>query len=273
MTSLSLVLYPNLKTSSMKVSHLLNRIGGGYEALLLDLPREMEDIVAELASERISYDELVDDACRSHLIPEPIGSWEYAKEPILKDLPQLSRKFPNLKTYCYGSIEHEFASMDVAVRLARLILRTALTGVVDVDEWTDTLSKSLHVDREAITAEVGVILERIEDSYICVSDMGGRGLKRPLTRAGLDICIHYVEKPHHFTPLMVLKRKMAKGPIMEEEVEELVRYHVEYVRSYIYRFKNRDRAYYEWVYDKIPWVRRKINKEEVKILNSVIQQS
>ena len=78
MMSLDLVLSPDLKTSSIKVSHLLKKMGGGYESLLLNLPREMEESVLELASEHISGDELIDKACRSRLIPEPVGSWEYA---------------------------------------------------------------------------------------------------------------------------------------------------------------------------------------------------
>ena len=69
---------------------------------------------------------------------------------------------------------------------------------------------------------------------------------------------------------MILKRKIALRDIEDQELERLVQSHVEYVRSYIYRFKNRDRAYYEWVYDKVPWLRRKITKEEIKLLDSLI---
>ena len=153
MMSLDLILSPNLKTSGMKVSHLLQELGGGYESLLLNLPREMEEGVMEFASEHISCDELVDEACRCRLILEPVGSWEYAIKPILEALPQLSRRFPNLRMYCYGSSEHEFASMGVAVRFARLTLKTALTGDVEVGEWRDALRRSLDVDWDAIEAE------------------------------------------------------------------------------------------------------------------------
>ena len=60
--SLYLILSPNLKTSSLKVSNLLREIGGGYETLLLNLPWEMEEIVTELTSNLISYDEFIHKA-------------------------------------------------------------------------------------------------------------------------------------------------------------------------------------------------------------------
>jgi len=271
--SLYLILSPNLKTSSLKVLNLLREIGGGYETLLLNLPWEMGEIVTELASEHLTYDEFVHEARRRRLIPEPIGSWEYAFKPILDALRPLSRMYPDLRTCCYGRSESEFALMSAAVRVMSLTLKTMVTGDVELDEWRDVLVRSLDVDREVREAEVRAIGESVKDSSICVSDLGGRGFERRLKSAGLRVMIHYVEKPFHFTPLMILKRKMARGSVRDEDVEALIRRHVEYVRGYIYRFDNRDRAYYEWAYDKVPWLRRKICKEEVEMLDSIIQAS
>lgn len=270
MASIDLILSPNLRTSSMKASHLLKERGCGYEIFFLNFPAEMEDIVMELADEHISYGELIDEVRRSNLIPEPKGSWEYIVRPILDALPQLAQRFPHLTIYCYGSQVHEFASMKVAVRLARLTLRTVITGNVEFERWRDTLLASLEVDKNATKKEAATILEKTGEKSLCISDLGGRRFKRTLIEAGLDVKIHYVEKFYHFTPLMILKRKMARGPVEDEKLEELVRHHVEYVRNYIYRFRNRDRAHYEWVYDKIPWLRQRINKEEIKLLDSLI---
>jgi hypothetical protein len=270
---LYLILSPNLRTSSMKVSRLLKEIGGGYQTLLLNLPWEMDEIVTELASEHLSYDELVHEALRCRLIPEPVGSWEYAFKPILDALRPLTRMYPDLRTCCYGRSENEFALMNAAVRMTSLTLRTMVKGEVELDEWRDVLVRSLDVDREVREAEIRAIDESMEDSSICLSDLGGRGFKRRLKSAELRVMIHYVEKPFHFTPLMILKRKMARGSVRDEDVEALIRRHVEYVRSYIYRFDNRDRAYYEWAYDKVPWLRRRISKEEVEIINRIIIDS
>jgi len=270
--TIDLILSPNLRTSSMKATQLLQERGGGYEALLLNFPEEMEDAVVDLAAEQVSYEELIDEVGRRNIIPEPKGSWEYAAKLILEALPLLARRFPNLTILCYGSRGDEFAYMEVAVRIARLILRTTLTEEVEIGRWRETLENSLEVDRNATKNEAGKILRKARENTICISDMGGRRFKGVLSRAGLEVKILYVEKTYHFTPLMILERKMAKGPVEDCELEELIRGHVEYVRSYIYRFRNRDRAHYEWEYDKIPWLRRRFNREEIRLLDSLIEE-
>ncbi len=231
---------------------------------------EMEEIVMELAAEHVSCDELIDEVRRSNLLPEPQGSWEYLVKPILETLPQLAQRFHKLVICCYGSREHEFASMKVAVRLARLTLRTAITGEVEFEKWRDLLWDSMDVNRKATEKEATTILEKAREKSICISDLGGRHFKQILNKAGVDVKIHYVEEFYHFTPLMILRRKIARGSVEDEELEELVRSHVEYVRGYLYRFGNRDRAHYEWVHDKVPWSRRRFDKEEIKLLDSLI---
>jgi hypothetical protein len=256
----------------MKASQILQDKGDGYDAFLLNFPVEMEDRVVDLAAEQVSYDELIDEIGGRDLIPEPVGSWEYDARPILKVLPQLARRFPHLTILCYGSREDEFASTEVAVRVARLTLRTALTGEVEHGEWRETLQAYLEVDSDATKNEAEKILRKAGESSICISDLGGRRFNRALSMAGLEVKILYVEKPYHFTPLMILRRKMARGDVEDGELERLVRSHVEYIRSYIYRFRNRDRAHYEWVYDKVPWLRRRIDREEIKLLDSLIDE-
>lgn len=254
----------------MKASYLLKEIGGGYETFFLNFPMEMEATILELANENISCDELIEKVREHDLIPEPKGSWEYIARPILEALPHLVQRFPNLTIYCYGSQVHEFASMKVAVRLSRLTLRTVITGYVESEKWRDMIRTSLDVDRNALKEEVTRILEKTGERSICISGLGGRLFKRTLNKAGLDVKIHYMEKFYHFTPLTILKRKIERGSVEDEKLEELVWRHVEYIRSYIYRFRNRDRAYYEWMYDKISWLRQRINKEEINLLDRLI---
>jgi hypothetical protein len=271
--SLFLVLSPNLKTSSMKASRLLEDIGGRFETLLLNLPVEMEEELMELARGSLSADEFVDEARRRRVIPEPMGAWEYSVRPILEALPRIEGKFPGLSARCYGNSEREFASVNAALRIAKLTLRTVLRGSVEVEEWRETLLHSLEENREAREVEAEAIMERVGRSSVCVSDMGGRGLRKSLKSSGILVKIQYVEKPYHFTPLMVLERMMARGPVEDEEVERLVRSHLEYIRSYVYRFDNRDRAYYEWAYDNVPWLRNKIEKEEIAAIDSIIHRN
>jgi hypothetical protein len=285
--SLLLVLSPNLKTSSMKASRLLAELGVRFETLLLNLPVEMEEELMELARGSLSADEFVDEARRRRVIPEPVGAWEYSARPMLEALPRIEEKFPGLSARCYGSSEHEFASVNAAVRIAKLTLRTVLRGSVEVEEWRETLLHSLEENREAREVEAEAIMERVGRSSVCVSDMGGRGLRKSLKSSGILVKIQYVslkssgilvkiqyvEKPYHFTPLMVLERMMARGPVEDEEVERLIRSHLEYIKSYVYRFDNRDRAYYEWAYDNVPWLRKKIQKAEIAAIDSIIHRN
>jgi hypothetical protein len=268
--SLLLVLSPSLKTSSMKASRLLEDIGIRFETLLLNFPVEMEEELKELAKGSLSADEFIDETRRRCVIPEPLGAWDYLARPMLEALPRIKGKFPDLSTRCYGSSEREFSSVNVAVRIAKLTLRTVIRGLVEVEEWKKTLLHALEKNREGRKDEAEAIMERVGRSSVCVSDMGGRGLRKSLRSSGVLVNIQYVEKPYHFTPLMVLERMMARGPVEDEEVERLVRFHLEYIKSYIYNFNNRDRAYYEWAYDKIPWLRKKFAKEEIAAIDSII---
>jgi len=270
LSSIDLLLSPNLRTSNMKASKLLQEKSSRYEALLLNFPEEMEDRVVDFASEEISYNELLDDIRKYSLIPKPEGSWEYAVKPILEILPQLARSFPNLAILCYGNRENEFRSMEVAVWMTRLTLRTTLTGEVEHVSWREMLQASLEVDMDATVNEAEKIFRKARDSSICLSDLGGRRFKKVLGRAGLDVKVLYTENIYHFTPLMILKRKISLRAVEDQELERLVQSHVEYIRSYIYKFRNRDRAHFEWMYDKIPWLRRRINREEIRLLDNLI---
>jgi len=272
MVSLELFLTPELRTSNLAVSRLLRERGGGYDTLFLSLPMELEEALMEYSSGRISYGDLLEEARRGRLIPEPIGSWEYASKPLLESLPHLSEKFPGLLIRCYCSTEHEFSMMDAAVKTTALTLRVMTTGRVDAGEWLEALRRSLEAERDAREAELQVVLSRMGGASACVADLGRRGLERPLAKAGVDVKIRYVERPYHFTPLEILKRLILRGAIGYDEVERYVRCHVEYVRGYIYGFRSRDRAYYEWVYDKVPWMRWGIKRDEIEALDSLIRE-
>jgi len=256
----------------MKASKLLQEKISKYETLLLNFPEEMEDRVLDLASEQISYDELLDEVKKYSLIPKPEGSWVYVVKPILEALPQLARRFPNLTILCYGSRENEFRSMEVTVKITRLTLRTTLTGEVEHVNWRKVLQASLEVDKDATVNKTEKILRKARDSSICLSDLGGRRFKKVLSMAGLRVKVLYTEKTYHFTPLMILKRKISMRAVEDKELERLVQSHLEYIRSYIYKFRNRDRAHFEWMYDKVPWLRRRINREEIRLLDNLIDE-
>lgn len=272
MRRLLLILYPDLRFSTLKVISLLRDEAPDFSYLLLDLPVELEGAVNKFATGEISYEELLDDILEEQLMPETQGSWEYTFKPLMMALPSIIRSSQGLAIRCYASRGGQIARMEGALRLAQLTLRTALRGVVKVDEWRDALYRSIALERDLIEEEARVIgeLSALGDS-ICLADMGGRALKPYLARREVDVRIHYVERSFHFTPLAILKRKMALGHVGEQELERLIRCHIEYIRDYIYRFENRDRAYYEWIYDRIPWLRRRLKREELEILSRIVE--
>ncbi len=272
MVLVDLLLFPNLKTSSMKAAYQLKERGCDYDVVLLNAPVEMEELVMELVIEQLSIDELFDEVGRLHMIPEPWGSWFYSMRPILESLPLIAKKFPSLMIGCYGSRDDAFASMEVSVRIASLILRMSITGEMELEKWREILQISQEVNREATERDTNAISLKAGERTICLSDLGGRRLQKPLGREGLYVKPLYVEKPYHFNPLTILKRRMARGPVGDGELEELVRCHLEYVKNYIYRFRNRDRAHYEWEYDKIPLLRGRIDKRELQLLDGLISE-
>lgn len=72
-------------------------------------------------------------------------------------------------------------------------------------------------------------------------------------------------------PLSILERMLARGHVCDRDLEALVRSHLEYVRDYVYRYGSRDRAHYEWTYDKVGWLRRRLDRGEIRLLDSIIQ--
>lgn len=254
----------------MKAAYLLDEIGKRFDTLLLKFPIELEEAIIKRAYGVISIDHFIDEAVKRNLIPKPFGAWEYTARPFLYALPKIFEKFPNLSIRCYSNSENEFASADMGVEIAKLTLRTAITGNVKVSEWREKLLQSLEINRGSRETQSKIILEKIGEDSICVSDMGGRYLIKNLKEAGIFVKIQYVEIPYHFNPLMILERLMANRPVKDTEIETLVRSHLEYIKSYVYLFDNRDRAHYEWVFAKVPWLRHKINKDELKALDYII---
>jgi hypothetical protein len=257
----------------MKVSTLLEEVGFRFERLLLNFPIELEDELNELASDILSFDDFIDKALKQRLIPEPFGAWEYSARPILKVLPKLKVMYPNLSICCFRLFEHEHRSVNAASELAKLTLRTTLRRFVDVREWRESLNHSLEINKEIKQAEVEAIKAMVGRSSVCVSDMNGSYFGENLRSSKIFVKVHYIERSYHFTPLVILKRLMSKRFVTNREIEWLVRSHLEYIRKYVYIFDNRDRAYYEWVYDKIPWMRGKIEKKEIQILDNIINRS
>jgi hypothetical protein len=267
---IDLLVTPNLRTSTLKALQYIQLNGEHYDTLLLNFPEELEPKVVALASKQISPGELFEYLERSEIIPEPVTSWEYTARPILKALPGLKTGFPDLKIQCYGNKETEASSMDISHAYARLTLRTIITSKVDLSSWRETISQSLRLNTEEVDEKSKRIQFKAGVASACLADMGPSHLKKTLSETVARLRVIYVEKPYHFTPLSILERKMTQGPLSDDELEKLVLRHVEYVRKYIYRFRNRDRAHYEWALDKATWPKLGLERNEVRLLDNLI---
>jgi hypothetical protein len=266
---IDLLVTPNLRTSTIKALQHIQYNIDAYDTLLLNFPEEMEGKIGELATEQISLRKFLEYVENNELIPHPITSWVYTAKPILEVLHRLS---PYIKIYCYGSSEMEASSMDVSIAFAQLTLRTIITNKVYHDSWRKTAAQSLQINSERLHKDSKRILSKTDRASTCITGMSPSRLRKNLEESGASVRVIYVEKPYHFTPLTILERKMMLGPLSDREIEELVLAHVDYVRNYVYLFRNRDRAHYEWSLDKVPWPKLGMERREVSLLDNLISE-
>jgi hypothetical protein len=266
---IDLLVTPNLITSTVKALQHIQYNIDAYDTLLLNFPEELEEKIGELASEQISLREFLQYIERRELIPQPITSWVYTAKPILEALKGLS---PYLKIDCYGSLEMEASSMDVSLAFAQLTLRTIITNKVDHDAWRETATRSLQINSERLREDSKRIQSKTCGASTCITGMSPSRLRKSLEESGASVRVIYVEKPYHFTPLAILERKLMLCPLSDREIEKLVLEHVDYVRNYVYLFRNRDRAHYEWALDKVPWPKLGLERREVSLLDNLIRE-
>ena len=235
-------------------SEALEKISGlRPQALLLGLPRSLEDLVRELVEGRLGYDDFVDEVLESSSLPEPRRSWIIEYEEILRNLSRISE--PNI--YCYGSSRNLSSRMELDLKLASLTLRSLIKGEVDVHEWLKILKLRSDALREAFQDEVKYIDEAadIYDRLVCVAGFQAKNYRRALMEKHHS-WIRYLGQPYHFPPLEVLTRiLMRRGGIDEEEARSLIEEHLKFVRDYLYLMPLPD-ALEMWSARKLYWMRR-----------------
>lgn len=255
---------PNLKISWMKMRSYLR--GANYDSLFLNFPQNLENLIVELSNGKLTLEDFIDIVKERKMLPEPVGSWIYVVEPILKSLRELKQLKPNMEIFCYRDVEYSRISMQIASEIAILTLRTSITGKVNVKEWKSLLIKGIGYRWKALKVEADFIHERTSHYSICTSDLYGELLKQSLERKGEEVDLVNVEEFYHPTPLEILEERLMKEDVLDEEVGKLIGEHLEYVRDYILKGKNRDQAYYRWAYNKVPLIRQRISLEEIKAL-------
>jgi len=221
------------------------------QALLLGLPEDLEDLIAELASGS-GFDEFEQMVERKFPSSECFLIKEY--EPVLKAIPDLSVL---VDVCCYKDSASFRRSVEKSVDLAVLTLRAAVSGRVNVEDWLRLLKADVEAAESGLEKEVERISEMAweYDRVVCISDFTARKIREKLEEEGVKPWIRYLGQPYHFTPLEVLKRKLARGDVDKEEAEELIREHVKFIREYVYR-KSFPEAVEEWSEKNLYWIPR-----------------
>jgi len=268
---IEILVAPNLRISWMKtVAHLKK---ANYDRLFLNFPQNLEYLTTELSEDRLTYEDFIKKVRKEKLVPEPIGSWMYTAEPMLQTLKKMRRWKSAIKIYCYKGVEHNQVSARIASEIAALTLQTSLTEKVNVEKWKDAVEEGMKCKNGALRDEANFVHERASYYSICASGFDGRSLQQRLTEKGEEVNLTNIEEFYYPTPLETLEEKLMEGDLPDEEVEELVKDHIEYVKNYILRSKNRDQAYYQWVYDKVPSLRQKIDPKEIKYLDVLLNSN
>ncbi|MBS7650218.1 hypothetical protein KEJ35_02510 [Candidatus Bathyarchaeota archaeon] len=266
--SSKILIVPNLKTSSVKASRVIQS-EEYVEKIFLPEPERLEPYIKTYGKERISYEDFVGRVRDSRLIPEPLGSWLYTFEPILMGISQLLRRNKALEIICYKDAEDLERASRFSSEIALLTYRSNVSGRINIDDWIYTISEYMVSSEDMLLREAQRIIAMAGDSgNIVLSGLGGKELKRLLS-GSLNIQLECVEKFYHFTPIEILQTVVVRGDIDRCYIESLVRCHLEYVNRYVLRSWNRDVAYYRWVYDKIPRLRSclcEFEIEELKVL-------
>lgn len=132
MSRIEIVVVPDLYTSYRKsVGHLEE---SGYEHLFLNQPKDLELHLSAIAANQLTYGDLTHRIREEELIPEPIDSWRYPVEPLLKSLPRMKDKNEDLTIHCYVNSGYHKLRIEKASEVARLTLHSDITGRVEVKE-------------------------------------------------------------------------------------------------------------------------------------------
>ena len=254
----------SLRAASERVATLLE--SSEFDVLYLNLQRDLERILEELV-EGVPYQSFIDRLLELKLITEPIRSWEYAVKPIVAVVRDLKRTRPYLRVWCYRQPIFAHLSARMAEEIARMILRSSLTGKIDVKEWRNLLTDFVEASEDALWDEANYIVSRFDHavSSLCISDFHGRDLVEGLKRSGINVNLEYIFLPYFFTPLEILAHEFGRrhsegSELSDNRISDLVKCHKEFVREYVLTSEDNDEAYFRWIRDNVKWLRPRLNQ-------------
>ncbi len=237
---------PTVASSVKVVAYLKSQ---KFESLFLNLPRSLDELVAEYVM-GMKYEDLVEEVRRRRLLPEPVESWLKEYEPLLKSLKE---EGVEICTFCYKDDKVFELETKATIEAALLVLRDSITGKVSTDRWLKLLTSQTNM-ASVIHREADYILEEASnyDKNICITSFEGRELKKYLEQE-METWVKYVGLPYHFTPLEVLKREVHLGKkVTEDRVRQLVKEHIKFIKEMVIP-KDLDTAISEWTKRMLYW--------------------
>ena len=229
------------------------------QAVMLNLPENINDLVQDLILGAIEYDDFLEGVEKR--LPSPASAWIKGYEQILLKGFRLSR-LPEV--YCYGDVMTFKVEAEEAIQLTLLTLRSMVTNRVDIEEWLRILQERSRLREVSSVREAEKVADvsiRYEKT-VCISDRTPSHIKSKLEEEGIRPRVHYLGQPHHFTPLEVLNRALNRRRVSREELETLIKEHIEFIREYIYR-KPMLEAIDEWSMKKLYWIPRPAERKQI----------
>ncbi|MCD6530318.1 hypothetical protein J7L06_08575 [Candidatus Bathyarchaeota archaeon] len=253
---------PGIKSAVSNTANYLKELN--YEALFLNLSRDLEEGVKELA-EGAPYDMILNLFIEEGLIQEPTEHFKSEVEPILKSIRGIALKKPNLEVYCYKDPSAIRESVRLATEVMIKVYKWSLTGKIDLEDWKKLAYSWLTLQNETLDREASYIAretEKVEES-LCIASFNGKYIKRHLQKEGCKVDLKYAYLPYHFTPFDILLRVIRlKGFKNDEEIDErmrkLIEQHGHFIRDYVVPSRDYDEAYRRWVLNNAPWIKHKL---------------
>ena len=257
MSRIDVLIVPNLRTSSSKAAEILR--SSNYRIVFLSFPSNLQSLISEYTSGRLTLRNLIRKIESLRLIPEPISSWLYLNEPLLEALSSLRKP---VNVYCYGDVDYCHILAETSAKIARLTLKVSITGRVDVEEWIRTLKECCRP--EILETEADFIGYKAEDESLCITGISGWRIAKHIKKLGHQVRVRCVERLYHFKPLEILMFLIGMGRLTHRSATNLIREHVKFVREYLLISKDLDEAYFSWI-------RRR--RKDIRLLNALVNFS
>lgn len=138
----------------------------------------------------------------------------------------------NVKIYCYKDGSHSKKERDVTTNLLNLVLKAKL-GVVNVEEWKETIMEDLKANKEFAEYEAIRIIERLGNKNACLNL--NENVENFLRREGFEIekiWLYDFKRP--IDRLYELVKREMRGEIIDDkEFERLIHKHVKFIDTVI----------------------------------------